>query len=84
MTVSFVSYDSEIWFLMWREEGVTKQTEVFGLLWGERTYSWRKLRKFCSSPDITRIMKSRRVRWTGFVAHEMRYFFMTLLISKSK
>jgi hypothetical protein len=55
---------------MWKEEGVIRQTEVFGLKWGEGASSCRKLHKLCSSPDIMRITKSRRVRWAGFVADE--------------
>jgi hypothetical protein len=40
----------------------------------EEDRSWRKLQNdelhsLCSSPNIVRIIKSRRVRWAGHVAH---------------
>jgi hypothetical protein len=40
----------------------------------EEDVSWRKLHNdelhsLCSSPDIVRVIKSRRLRWAGHVAH---------------
>jgi hypothetical protein len=55
---------------MRREEGVMRQTKVFGLKWDEGTYTWRKLHKLCSSHNIRMVMMSRKVTWTGFIAHE--------------
>ena len=47
---------------------------VFGPKWDEVTGDWRKLNNeelndLCSSPNIVRVIKSRRVRWAGHVAH---------------
>jgi hypothetical protein len=46
---------------------------IFGPRRDEATGDWRKLHneefyKFCSSPNIIRVIKSRRMRWTGHVA----------------
>jgi hypothetical protein len=46
---------------------------IFGPKRDEVTGEWRKLHieelhKFCSSPDIIRQVKSRRMRWAGHVA----------------
>jgi hypothetical protein len=46
---------------------------IFGLKRDEVTGDWRKLRRSFitythSSPDIIRIIKSRRMRWPGHVA----------------
>jgi hypothetical protein len=47
-------------------------TRIFGLKRDEVTGEWRKLhneelRDLYSSPSITRIIKSRRIRWLGHV-----------------
>jgi hypothetical protein len=46
---------------------------IFGLKRDEVTGEWRKLhneelRDLYSSPSVSRIIKSRRIRWTGHVA----------------
>jgi hypothetical protein len=50
---------------------------IFGLKRDEVTGGWRKLHneELCdlySSPSIIRIIKSRRIRWTGYVARMRR------------
>jgi len=52
----------------------------------EVTGEWRRLHNeelndLCSSPNITRVMKSRRMRWAGHVAHmgEERGFYRVLV-----
>jgi hypothetical protein len=47
---------------------------IFGLKRDEVTREWRKvhneeLNDLYSSPNIVRVMKSRRIRWTEHVAH---------------
>jgi hypothetical protein len=46
--------------------------KIFGPKRDKVTGGWRKLRNedynFYSSPSIIRAVKSRRMRWTGFVA----------------
>jgi hypothetical protein len=47
---------------------------VFGLKRDEVTGEWRKLHNeelndLCSSPNIVQVVKSRRLRWAGHVAH---------------
>jgi hypothetical protein len=47
---------------------------IFGPKRDEVSGGWRKLHNeelhnLCSSPNIIRIMKSRRIRWAGHVAH---------------
>jgi hypothetical protein len=46
---------------------------IFGPKWDEVTGEWRRLHKeelyaLYSSPDIVRVLKSRRMRWAGHVA----------------
>jgi hypothetical protein len=48
--------------------------EIFGPKRDEVTREWKKLRNeehydLYSSPNITQITKSRRMRWAGHVAH---------------
>jgi hypothetical protein len=47
---------------------------IFGLKSDEVTGEWRKLRNeelndLYSSPSIVRVIKSRRMRWAGHIAH---------------
>jgi hypothetical protein len=63
---------------------------IFGPKRDEVTGKWRKLlnkelRDLYSSPSIIRIMKSRRMRWVGHVAHmgEKRNSYR-LLVGKSE
>jgi hypothetical protein len=48
---------------------------IFGPKRDEVTGEWRQLHgeefnDFCSSPNITRVVKSRRMRWAGHVARK--------------
>jgi hypothetical protein len=57
--------------MVWSSNGVLRG--IFGPKRDEVTEEWRKfhsgeLRKLYSSPDITRQIKSRRMRWAGHVA----------------
>jgi hypothetical protein len=50
---------------------------IFGPKRGEATGGWRKLRNevfhnFYSSPNIIRVIKSRKMRWAGNVARTWR------------
>jgi hypothetical protein len=71
-----VLYGSETWSLTLREEHRLRVFEnrvlrrVFGLRRDEVTGEWRKLRNkelrnFYSSPNIIRMIKSKRMRWAG-------------------
>jgi hypothetical protein len=73
-----VLYGCEIWSLTLREEHRLRVFEnrvlrkIFGPKW-EKDRSWRKLHNdelhsLYSSPYIVRVIKSRRMRWTGHVA----------------
>jgi len=42
---------------------------IFGPKRDEVTEEWRKLNDLYSLPNIARLIKSRRMRWTGHVAH---------------
>jgi hypothetical protein len=59
--------------------------ELFGLESYDITGEWRKLhneeRNNLYSPNISRVIKSRRMRWTGHVARmgEMRGVYMVLV-----
>jgi hypothetical protein len=72
-------YGCETWSLTLREERRLRLFEnrvpriIFGPKRDEVTGEWRKLHNeelnvLYSSPDIFRIIKSRRMRWTGHVA----------------
>jgi hypothetical protein len=74
-----VLYGCEIWSLTLREEhrlGVSED-RVLRRIFGpkrEEDGSWRKLHNdelhsLYSSPNIVRVIKSRRMRWAGHVAH---------------
>jgi hypothetical protein len=74
-----ILYGCETWSLTLREEHRQKVFEnrvlrnIFGPKRDEVTGEWRKLHKeevhnLYSSPDITRQVKSRRMRWAGHVA----------------
>jgi hypothetical protein len=74
-----VLYGCETWSLTLREEHRLRVFEnrvlrrIFGPKRDEVTREWRKLhdeelRDLYSSPSIIRIIKSRRMRWAGYVA----------------
>jgi hypothetical protein len=74
-----VLYGCETWSLTLREEHRLRVFEnrvlrrIFGPTSDEVTGEWRKLHNgelhnLCSSPDIIRQIKSRRMRWVGHVA----------------
>jgi hypothetical protein len=74
-----VLYGCETWSLTLREEHILRVFEnrvlrrIFGPKRDEVTWEWRKLHSgelhnLYSSPDIIRQMKSRRMRWAGYVA----------------
>ena len=74
-----VFYGCETWSLTWREERKLVVFEnmvlrrIFGPRRDEVTGEWRRLRNeelsdLYSSPNIVRVIKSRRMRWAGHVA----------------
>jgi hypothetical protein len=79
ITLPVILYGSETWFLTLRERHTLRVFEnkmlrrMFGPKRDEVSGGWRKLHNeeldnLYSSPDIIRIIKSRRVRWAGHVA----------------
>jgi hypothetical protein len=91
-----VLYGCETWSLTLREEHRLRVFKnrvlrrIFGPKRGEVTGGWRKLRKeelhnLYSSPSIIRMVKSRRMRWSGHVAQmdEKRNAYM-ILVRKSE
>jgi hypothetical protein len=75
-----VLYGCETWTLTLREERRLRVFEnrvlrrVFGTKKDEVTGEWRRLRNeerndLYSLPNIVRVVKSRRMRWAGHVAH---------------
>jgi hypothetical protein len=79
MTLSVVLYGCETWSLTLREEHRLRVFEnrvlrkIFGLKRDKVTGEWRKLHNegllnLYSSPSISRMFKSRRMRWKGHVA----------------
>jgi hypothetical protein len=74
-----VLYGCETWSLTFREEHRLRVFEnrvlrrIFGLKRDEVTGEWRRLHNeelndLYSSPNIIRVIKSRRIRWAGNVA----------------
>jgi len=74
-----VLYGCETWWLTYREERKLRVLEnmVLGRIFGPRkdevTGEWRRLRNeelndLYSSPNIVRVIKSKRMRWVGHVA----------------
>jgi len=87
-----VLYGCETWLLILREERRLRVFEntvlriIFGLKRDEVIGEWRKLhneelKDLYSSPNIIRVIKSRRMRWTGYVVHmgERRGVFRVLV-----
>jgi len=75
-----VLYGCETWLLTLREERKLRVFEnmvlrrIFGPRRDEVTGEWRRLHNedlndLYSSPNIVRVIKSRRMRWAGHVAH---------------
>jgi hypothetical protein len=74
-----VLYGCDIWSLILREEHGLRVFKnrtlrrIFGPKRDEVVEGWRKLHNkelhnLCSSPNIIRMIKSRRMRWAGYVA----------------
>jgi len=78
MGLLVVLYGCEVWSLTLREERRLRVCEntmprrTFGPKRDEVTGKWRQLRNefndLYSSPNIIRVIKSRRMRWAGHVA----------------
>jgi len=78
-TLPVVLYECEAWSLTLSEEGKLRMFEnmvlrrIFGPRRDEVTGEWKrlhngKLSDLYSSPNIVRVIKSRRMRWAGHVA----------------
>jgi len=78
--LSFVLYGCKTWYLTWREELNKKVFEnrvlknIFGHKRDEVTGEWRRLHNelydlYCS-PNIVRMIKSRRMRWSVCITNE--------------
>jgi len=74
-----VLYGCETWSLILREERKPRVFEnmvlrrIFGPRKDEVTGEWRRLHNkepndLCTSPNIVRVRKSRRIRWAGHIA----------------
>ena len=87
-----VLYGCEIWSLTLREKrklrvfGNMVLRRIFGPRRDEVTGEWRRLHNeelndFYSSPNIVRVIKSRRMRWAGHVARigEERWVYRVLV-----
>jgi len=87
-----VLYGCETWSLTLREEHRLRVFEnsvlrtIFGPKRDEVTREWRRLRNeelndLCSSPNIIRVIKSRRTRWAGHVVRvgEKRSLYRVLV-----
>jgi hypothetical protein len=79
VVLSVVLYGCETWSLTLREEQRLRvfenrvQRRIFGPKRDEATGEWRRLHNeelndLYSSPNISRVVKSRRMRWAGHVA----------------
>jgi hypothetical protein len=88
-------YGFESWSLTLREECRLRVFEnkvlrrVFGPKWDKVTGEWRRLHNkelyaLYSSPNIIRVMKSRRMRWAGHVACMGQRDAFRALVGKSE
>jgi hypothetical protein len=91
IVLSVILYVCETWFLTLKEHRLrvfenSVLRRIFGLKRDEVTGEWRKLhneelRDLYSSPSVIRIIKSRRMRWSGHVARmeEKRNMYRLLM-----
>jgi hypothetical protein len=83
----FVVYEYETWSLTQREEDRLRVLEngvprrIFVPMREEGVGGWIILHNLYASPNIIRVIKSRRIRWMGHVAHmgEMRNVYKILV-----